>query len=62
MTRFRVILTRVGMFSPVPKGASVDVWSSNDDKPSSDEVRQAFIEKYGESPSGLPVEWEYKSY
>ena len=52
----------MGMFSPVPKGASVDVWSSNDDKPSSDEVRQAFIEKYGESPSGLPVEWEYKSY
>ena len=61
MTRFRVVFTSTGWFSNVPQGASLDVWSSSDVKPSHDEVRQAFIDKYGKEPSGS-AEWTYQAY
>lgn len=58
MKKYRVVLTNVGWMSPVPAGASVVVYSAYSDKPSHDEVKQAFIDKYGTHPTGI-VEWDY---
>lgn len=53
MTRFEVILTNVDFFSNVPARASVIVYSSSSVKPSHDEVKPAFVDKYGTYSIGL---------